>query len=73
MKIRFYLILLALTLLLIPNAALAQAPVTLTVEAGLDGYYKIGQWLPVRVLLQVLAAGCPSDRAHRSPGRRMPG
>jgi hypothetical protein len=52
MKIRFCSVFLVLTLLLTSAVALAQTPITLAVEAGLDGYYKVGQWLPVRVLIE---------------------
>jgi hypothetical protein len=52
MKIRFGSILLSLALLLTTTVAMAQAPVTLSVEAGLDGHYTVGQWLPVRVLIE---------------------
>jgi hypothetical protein len=52
MKIRFGAILLSLALLLTSAVALAQTPVTLSVEAGLDGHYTVGQWLPVRVLIE---------------------
>ena len=52
MKMRFGAILLSLALLLTSTVALAQSPVTLAVEAGLDGHYTVGQWLPVRVLIE---------------------
>jgi hypothetical protein len=54
MKTRFAAIGLVLALLLTPALALAQEPkaVTLSVEAGLDGYYQVGQWLPVRVQVE---------------------
>lgn len=52
MKIRFCFVFLVLTLLLTSTTALAQTPITLSVEAGLDGYYKVGQWLPVRALIE---------------------
>ena len=54
MKTRFVVIGLVISLLLTPALALAQAPpaVKLSVEAGLDGYYRVGQWLPVRAQLQ---------------------
>lgn len=54
MKPRFVVIGLILTLLLAPALVSAQEPaaVTLSVEAGLDSYYRVGQWLPVRVLLK---------------------
>ncbi len=52
MKIRLGAILLMLALLLTSTVAAAQTPVTLVVEAGLDGHYQVGQWLPVRVLIE---------------------
>ncbi len=54
MKTRFVVIGFVLTLLLTPALVTAQEPaaVTLSVEAGLDSYYRVGQWLPVRVLLE---------------------
>lgn len=53
MKIRCV-VLLLISLLLIPALAAAQEPpaVTLSAEAGFDGYYRVGQWLPVQVQLQ---------------------
>ena len=41
--------LLALALLAPPAARAAPAGVTLAIHAGFDGYYKEGQWLPVRI------------------------
>ena len=60
MRFRFSSALLVLALLV--SLALAQVPalaqvldqpaVTLSVDAGFDGYYRVGQWLPVSVLIQ---------------------
>jgi hypothetical protein len=52
MKNRFGAVLLVLILLFSSASAAAQAPVTLSAEAGLDGYYKVQHWLPVRVALE---------------------
>ncbi len=54
MKPRRIAIGLVLCLLLTPAGVWAQNPsaVTLSVEAGLDSYYRVGQWLPVRVLME---------------------
>jgi hypothetical protein len=52
MKNRFGVILLILVLLFAVGSAAAQSAITLSVEAGLDGYYKVKQWLPVRVLIE---------------------
>jgi hypothetical protein len=54
MKIRCVVFLLLIGLWLTPALAAAQEPpiVTLSTEAGFDGYYRVGQWLPVRVQLQ---------------------
>ncbi len=54
MKPRLVVIGLVIALLLAPALALAQEPasVKLSVEAGLDGYYRIGKWLPLRVQLE---------------------
>ena len=46
MKMRFGAILLSLALLLTSTVALAQSPVTLAVEAGLDGHYTVGSGCP---------------------------
>src|SRR5512145_2832789 len=53
MKTRFVVIGVVVALWLTPALALAQEPaVTLSVEAGLDGYYRVGRWLPLRVELE---------------------
>jgi hypothetical protein len=52
MKTRFGVILFSLVLLLTTAVAAAQTPVSLSVEAGLDSHYSVGQWLPVRVLIE---------------------
>jgi hypothetical protein len=54
MKPRCAVILLLIGLLLPPALAAAQEPpaITLSAEAGFDGYYRVGQWLPVQVQLQ---------------------
>ena len=54
MKTRFAVIGLVISLWLAPALVLAQEPPTvkLSAEAGLDGYYRVGQWLPVRAQLQ---------------------
>src|SRR5512134_1615205 len=54
MKNRCVVLLLLIGLWLTPALAAAQEPqaVTLSAEAGFDGYYRVGQWLPVRVQLQ---------------------
>ena len=50
----FRLALLVLALLVSPTLALAQDQpgVSLSTDAGFDGYYRVGQWLPVSVLIQ---------------------
>jgi hypothetical protein len=54
MKTRCAAIVLIIALWLSPALALAQEPaaVKLSAQAGLDGYYRIGQWLPLRVQLE---------------------
>ncbi|HTP10795.1 MAG TPA: hypothetical protein VMP08_21225 [Anaerolineae bacterium] len=54
MKTRCVVTLLVIALLLTPALAAAREPnaVTLSAEAGFDGYYRVGKWLPVYVQLQ---------------------
>jgi hypothetical protein len=58
MNIRCVVLLLLIGLLPTPALAAAQvaaqdeSPVTLSAEAGFDGSYRVGHWLPVRVQLQ---------------------
>jgi hypothetical protein len=54
MKTRLVVMALVIGLLLTPALAAAQQPaaVTLSMDAGLDGYYRVGQWLPVWVQLE---------------------
>jgi hypothetical protein len=54
MKTRFVVMVLIVGLLLTPALASAQEPATatLSMDAGLDGYYHVGQWLPVWLQLE---------------------
>ena len=53
MKTRCVVMLLLISLWLIPALAAAQEPpaATMSAEAGFDGYYRVGQWLPVQACL----------------------
>lgn len=46
---RLYLSLTLILILLMPTSVSAQSGVTLEAEAGFDGYYRSGGWIPVRI------------------------